>query len=125
MAIHFEKIQYCDLDWKAKQIATDTFPGWKVTWLKKQKKVLEQQNPKFEKGLKQACQGSSIEKPDLKQLKAEVTSTSWVPRPEVSATSQTSLNMQGIEQHHSHNLSLLQPNKPSYNFSVCHFQIQA
>jgi hypothetical protein len=41
MAICFKELQYCDLDWKAEQIAIDTFPGWKFTWLKKQKKALE------------------------------------------------------------------------------------
>lgn len=83
MAIRFEELQYCDLDWKAEQIATDTFPGWKVTWLKKQKKALEQQN-----GLKRARQGSAVEKPDPKRSKAvEITSTLSAP-PEASATSQ-------------------------------------
>lgn len=35
MVNRFEELQYCDLDWKSEQIATDTFPGWKVTWIKK------------------------------------------------------------------------------------------
>ncbi|PPQ94902.1 hypothetical protein CVT25_004370 [Psilocybe cyanescens] len=141
MAIRFDELQYCDLDWKAEQIATDTFPGWKVTWLKKQKKVLEQQNT--EKGLKRARQGSAVEKPDPKRSKAmEVASTSSAPSPEAPATSQVaqqsvpviniipntpirpppatvtaSVNMQGLEQYHSHDHSLLQANKPHYNFS--------
>ncbi len=44
MVSRFEELQYCDLDWKSEQIAIDTYPGWKVTWLKKQKKLLESQN---------------------------------------------------------------------------------
>lgn len=35
----FPELRLCDLDWKADQIATDTFPGWKITWLKKQNKL--------------------------------------------------------------------------------------
>ena len=65
MVIRFEELQYCDLDWKAEQIATDTFPGWKVTWVKKQKKVsLEQHN-----GLKRSRQKSNIDIPALEQSK--------------------------------------------------------
>lgn len=66
MVIRFEELQYCDLDWKAEQIATDTFPGWKATWSKKQKKVsLEQQN-----ALKRPRQKSIIESSDLKASKS-------------------------------------------------------
>jgi hypothetical protein len=49
MASRFEELQYCDLDWKSEQIAIDTFPGWKVTWQKKQNKLEQQQ------GKKRAC----------------------------------------------------------------------
>lgn len=88
MVLRFEELQYCDLDWKAEQIATDTFPGWKTTWLKKQKKAsLEQQN-----GLKRLRQGSTTEKPDLsmKRMKAVEmgTSMSSAPLPELPGTSQ-------------------------------------
>jgi hypothetical protein len=63
MASHFEELQYYNLDWKAEQIAIDTFPGWKATWQKRQKKLEQQQ------GKKQACQASSIDKSDTKRLK--------------------------------------------------------
>lgn len=70
MVIRFEELEYCDLDWKAEQIATDTFPGWKATWLKKQKKVLlEQRN-----GLKRSRQKSITDSPDLEPLKSTETS---------------------------------------------------
>ena len=84
MSTRFEELQYCDLDWKAEQIAIDTYPGWKVTWLKKQKKaVVEQQNR-----TKRARQGSAgtADKPESKRSKAiEISSASSAsPVPEVS-----------------------------------------
>ena len=85
MVIRFEELQYCDLDWKAEQIATDTFPGWKTTWVKKQKKAsLEPPN-----GMKRSRQGSIVENTDLKRTKSmEIDeATSSVPVPQVSATS--------------------------------------
>ena len=85
MVIRFEELQYCDLDWKAEQIATDTFPGWKTTWVKKQKKAsLEPPN-----GMKRSRQGSIVENTDLKRTKSmEIDeATSLVPVPQVSATS--------------------------------------
>ena len=63
MVSRFEELQYCDLDWKAEQIAIDTFPGWKATWQKRQKKLEQQQ------GKKRARQASSIEESDTKWLK--------------------------------------------------------
>ncbi len=64
MVSRFEELQYCDLDWKSEQIAIDTYPGWKVTWVKKQKKLLEQQN-----GTKRTRQRSIVEDRDPKRLK--------------------------------------------------------
>ena len=61
MVSRFEELQYCDLDWKSEQIATDTFPGWKVTWLKKQK---------VREGAKRGRQQSTGEEPDPKRSKA-------------------------------------------------------
>ena len=61
MVSRFEELQYCDLDWKSEQIAIDTYPGWKVTWLKKQKKLLESQN-----GTKRARGCSVVEDRDSK-----------------------------------------------------------
>lgn len=63
MVSRFEELQYCDLDWKSEQIATDTFPGWKVKWLKKQK---------VREGAKRGRQQSTSEEPDPKQSKAVV-----------------------------------------------------
>lgn len=72
MGTRFEELRYCDLDWKAEQIAIDTFPGWKVTWLKKQKKLSAEQ----QHGSKRARQGSAADKPDSKRSKAVEISTS-------------------------------------------------
>ena len=85
MVIRFEELQYCDLDWKAEQIATDTFPGWKTTWMKKQKKAsLEPQN-----GMKRSRQKSIVENPDLKRQKSMEMdgAMSLAPVPQVSTTS--------------------------------------
>ena len=75
MVSHFEELQYCDLDWKAEQIAIDTFPGWKATWQKRQKKLEKQQ------GKKRARRASSIEESDTKRLKdkAEISMLSLPP----------------------------------------------
>lgn len=75
MATRFEELRYCDLDWKSEQIAIDTFPGWKATWLKKQKKALEQKT-----GTKRGVE-AAIEKPDPKRSKSdsvEIRTSSWV-----------------------------------------------
>ncbi|KAF9470603.1 hypothetical protein BDN70DRAFT_901973 [Pholiota conissans] len=75
MASRFEELQYCDLDWKAEQIAIDTYPGWKVTWLKKKKKTLDEKS-----GLKRPHQEFGVEESDPKRLKAaESTSTPSFP----------------------------------------------
>ena len=87
MRTRFEEFQFCDLDWKAEQIATDTFPGWKVTWAKKQKKRLSDQR----NGYKWNRQGSESKEPELKRPKAvpEISSASSAPLPtEASATLQ-------------------------------------
>lgn len=84
MVIRFEELQYCDLDWKAEQIATDTFPGWKATWIKKQKKAsLEPQN-----GMKRLRQKSIVENPDLKRPKSMEmgAAMSSAPLPQASST---------------------------------------
>lgn len=85
MVIRFEELQYCDLDWKAEQIATDTFPGWKTTWIKKQKKAsIDPQN-----GMKRSRQMSIVENPDLKRQKSMEMggAMSSAPVPQVSTTS--------------------------------------
>ena len=80
MVSRFEELQYCDLDWKSEQIAIDTYPGWKVTWLKKQKKLLESQN-----GTKRARGCSVVEDRDSKRSKdAENLSALAPPLPEAS-----------------------------------------
>lgn len=86
MVICFEELQCCDLDWKAERIATNTFPGWKTTWVKKQKKAESLEPPN---GMKRSCQGSIVENTDLKQTKSmEINgATSSAPVPQVSATS--------------------------------------
>ena len=87
MRTRFEEFQFCDLDWKAEQIATDTFPGWKVTWAKKQKKRSSDQR----NGYKRNRQGSESKEPELKCPKAvpEISSASSAPLPtEASATLQ-------------------------------------
>jgi hypothetical protein len=66
MVLRFEELQYCDLDWKAEQIAIDTYPGWKATWQKKQKKLEQQQ------GKKRARRASSVEGSDTKRPKDTV-----------------------------------------------------
>ena len=66
MRSRFEEFQFCDLDWKAEQIAIDTFPGWKVTWAKKQKKLSADQH----NGSKRNRQGSESKGPELKRAKA-------------------------------------------------------
>ena len=78
MRTRFEEFQFCDLDWKAEQIATDTFPGWKVTWTKKQKKIASDQR----NGYKRSRQRSASKEPESKRPKAA---------PEVSSTSSVSL----------------------------------
>ncbi|KAF9477568.1 hypothetical protein BDN70DRAFT_101295 [Pholiota conissans] len=84
MANRFDELQYCDLDWKAEQIATDTFPGWKFTWLKKKKKEDDQKN-----GLKRAHQGPIVEESEAKRSKAmEGMAISLVPPKDVSMSSQ-------------------------------------
>lgn len=35
MVHRFPELGYCDLDWKADQIATDNYPSWYVNWLPK------------------------------------------------------------------------------------------
>jgi len=35
MGHRFPELTYCDLDWKAEQIATDNYPSWYVHWLPK------------------------------------------------------------------------------------------
>ena len=83
MALRFEELQYCDLDWKAEQIGIDTFSGWKATWLKKQKKLEQKQ------GKKRARRASSIEESDTKRPKDTMeTSMSSLPPLEASATFQ-------------------------------------
>lgn len=67
MVSRFEELQHCDLDWKAEQIATDCFPGWKVTWLKKQKKTLEGQ-PSAKRA--RQPERSVVEEPGPKRSKA-------------------------------------------------------
>ncbi|KJA22702.1 hypothetical protein HYPSUDRAFT_202022 [Hypholoma sublateritium FD-334 SS-4] len=91
MSTRFEELQYCDLDWKAEQIAIDTYPGWKVTWLKKQKKVAADQQNRT----KRARQGSAADKPDSKRTKAiEFSSASSAsPVPEVSQQSVPTVNI--------------------------------
>lgn len=70
MVNRFEELQYCDLDWKSEQIATDTFPGWKVTWLKRMTRD----------GAKRVRQQSIGQEPDPKRSKAAaVTLTSSAP----------------------------------------------
>ncbi|KAF8804530.1 hypothetical protein BYT27DRAFT_7030727, partial [Phlegmacium glaucopus] len=32
MCLCFPELRLCDLDWKAKQIATDNYPSWHNTW---------------------------------------------------------------------------------------------
>ena len=83
MALRFEELQYRNLNWKAKQIGIDTFPGWKATWLKKQKKLEQKQ------GKKRARQALSIEESDTKQPKdtMETSMSSLLPL-EASATFQ-------------------------------------
>jgi hypothetical protein len=81
MASRFEELQYCDLNWKAEQIATDTFPGWKATWQKRQKKLEQQQENK------RAPQALSINESDTKQLKDKAeTSMLLLPPLETSTT---------------------------------------
>lgn len=85
MASRFEELQYCDLDWKSDQITTDTFPGWRTTWVKKQKKILL--GP--QSGTKRTHQlPAAVDEPDPKRSKAvlENTSTSLAPTPEVSTS---------------------------------------
>ncbi|KJA21039.1 hypothetical protein HYPSUDRAFT_203235 [Hypholoma sublateritium FD-334 SS-4] len=127
MVSRFEELQYCDLDWKSEQIATDTFPGWKVTWLKKQK---------ARDGAKRGRQQSTGEEPDPKRSKAiAVTSTLSAPSHEAqdegldsqvltvpmvnivpntpirqAATADLAFNMQRTTLHQSWDPSLLQPN---------------
>lgn len=86
MRTRFEELQYCDLDWKAEQIAIDTFPGWKVTWIKKQKKLLGDQQNVF----KRSRQGSAAKEPDSKRPKALLENSSTLPAvlPGVSNTAQ-------------------------------------
>ena len=70
MVDSFEELQYCDLDWKSEQIATDTFPGWKVTWVKR----------KTREGAKRGRQQSIGQEPHSKRSKAtEDTSTLTPP----------------------------------------------
>ena len=42
MAVRFEELSYCELDWKAEQIAIDVFSGWKTSWTKKQKRTRQE-----------------------------------------------------------------------------------
>ncbi|KJA23318.1 hypothetical protein HYPSUDRAFT_201597 [Hypholoma sublateritium FD-334 SS-4] len=119
MVIRFEELQYCDLDWKAEQIATDTFPGWKATWIKKQKKAsLEQQN-----GLKRSRQKSIIDNPDLKRSKLTEmdapmpsSSTSQQSVPVLNVIPNTPARPVPAVQPPS-NPALLQPNK-LYDFTI-------
>lgn len=83
MVSRFEELQYCDLDWKSEQIAIDTYPGWKVTWQKKQKKLLEQQN-----GTKRTRQSSIVEERDPKRLKDVGDISTPVPLLPEASTSQ-------------------------------------
>ncbi|KAF8155841.1 hypothetical protein B0H34DRAFT_798941 [Crassisporium funariophilum] len=138
MESRFEELQYCDLDWKAEQIAIDTFPGWKVTWHKRQKKMLQ------DHGKKRPRRASSIEEPDTKRPKdmAE-TSMSSQPPLETSTTFQVAQQpvpvvniipntpirppppaampasfVSQVQQHQFRDSSHLQPNLPHYNFSI-------
>ncbi|KJA13688.1 hypothetical protein HYPSUDRAFT_209335 [Hypholoma sublateritium FD-334 SS-4] len=137
MVKRFEELQYCDLDWKAEQIATDSFPGWKVTWLKKQKKSLEQL------GTKRARQRSVDVESDPKRPKnVEITTMSPTPLLEASsamrqlrkqpvpivniipntpvrlppAAENSNLRLELEQRQFRHN-SFLQPSK-SYDFSI-------
>ena len=38
MRNRFEELSFCDVDWKAEQIATDNYPSWRATWTKQQEK---------------------------------------------------------------------------------------
>lgn len=85
MVNRFEELQYCDLDWKSEQIATDAFPGWKVTWLKK----------KTRDGAKRGRQQSIGQEPDSKRSKAaEATSTLLVSLHEAQEQASNSQVMQ-------------------------------
>ncbi len=46
MASRFTELSYCELDWKAEQIATDTYPGWKLNWTNKEKRSRQESVPK-------------------------------------------------------------------------------
>ena len=39
MGLRFPELTYCDLDWKAEQIAIDNYPSWYVNWLPKGESV--------------------------------------------------------------------------------------
>lgn len=39
MGHRFSELTYCELDWKADQIATDNYPSWYVNWLPKSETV--------------------------------------------------------------------------------------
>ena len=53
MAFRFEELSYCELDWKAEQIATDIFPGWKLSWANKQNRLREETTEKSSKRTRQ------------------------------------------------------------------------
>lgn len=72
MALCFEELKYCDLDWKAEQIAIDTFPGWKVTWLKKQKKGKGYKPEPNAAAKKRSCRLLSVEEPDKRQKDLDI-----------------------------------------------------
>jgi hypothetical protein len=38
MRNRFKELSFCDVDWKAEQIATDNYPSWRTTWMKQQEK---------------------------------------------------------------------------------------
>ena len=77
----FEELSYCELDWKAEQIATNIFPGWKLSWANKQNRLCEETTKKSSKW---TCQES-------------VTHQKWFKGPESTRPASASLPPAALE----------------------------